>query len=118
MSREDVSGGDGSSCDDSDDASEDRPPVASLAAAAPSADSGDAEGGECRAFQTEAEVQSSIYHEEVQDRDHLLILEMLKVVSVVPFQTEAEVQSSIYHEEVQDREFYNEKQWCCWLIQR
>ena len=46
MSREDVGGGDGSSCDD---ASEDRPPVASLAAAAPSADSGDAEGGERRA---------------------------------------------------------------------
>ena len=44
--REDVGGGDGSSCDD---ASEDRPPVASLAAAAPPADSGDAEGGERRA---------------------------------------------------------------------
>jgi hypothetical protein len=41
-------------------------------------------------------------------RHHLLILEMLKVVSVVPFQTEAEVQLSIYHKELQDREFYNE----------
>jgi hypothetical protein len=46
MSREDVGGGDGSSCDNSDDASEDRSPVASLAAAAAPADSGDAEGGE------------------------------------------------------------------------
>jgi hypothetical protein len=43
---------------------------------------------------------------------------MLKVVSVMVFQTEAEVPLLIYHEEVQDREFYNEKQWCCWLIQR
>ena len=36
-------------------------------------------------------------------QQHLLILEMLKMVSIVPFQTEAEVQSSVYHEEVQDR---------------
>jgi hypothetical protein len=44
--REDVGGGDGSSCDD---ASADRPPVESLATAAPPADSGDTEGGEHRA---------------------------------------------------------------------
>ena len=48
--REDVGDGDDSSSDDLDDTlSEDGPPVVSLAAAAPPADSGDAEGGERRA---------------------------------------------------------------------